>query len=68
MAFDVPLVKKLRKSHLAIFKKFQTEGIDFLETYDHVMKWTTVHQMQDIIVVFLHATLEEEENISVELP
>ena len=59
----------------------QLEGIDFFETYAPVVQWTTVHLMlilenllglkskqADVTAAFLHATLEEDEKVYVEMP
>ncbi len=57
------------------------EGIDFFETYAPVVQWTTVRLMlilenllclkskqADVTAAFLHATLEEDEKVYVEMP
>ena len=59
----------------------QLEGIDFFETYAPVVQWTTVRLMLilevllglklkqgDVTAAFLHADLEEGENVFVDMP
>ncbi len=59
----------------------QIEGVDYFETYAPVVQWTTVQLMPvlecllglvskqgDITCAFLHAHLEEGENVYLEMP
>ena len=59
----------------------QLEGIDFFDTYAPIVQWTTVRLMlilenllglkskqADVTAAFLHATLEKDEEVYVEMP
>ena len=59
----------------------QLEGVDFFETYAPVVQWTTVRLMLileillklkskqgDVTAAFLHAELDEDEKVYVEMP
>ncbi len=69
------------KSHFCAHGDQQLEGIDFFETYAPFVQWTTVCLMlilekllslktkqADVTAAFLHATLEEDEKVYVEMP
>ena len=73
-------IKKL-KAWFCICGDQQVHGIGFCETYAPVVQWTTARLMVifevqlglkskqgDITAAFVHADLEEGENIYVELP
>ena len=74
------LIKKA-KARFCICGDQQVHGIDFFVTYALVVQWTTIQLMLifkvilglkskqgDITAAFVHADLEEGENIYVELP
>ena len=78
--FPDGLVKKFKARFCARGDR-QKEGIDFDETYAPVAQWSTVHIMLilecllglkskqgDILCVFLHAELEPQERIYVDMP
>jgi len=74
------LIKKF-KARFCARGDMQLEGVDFFETYAPVVQWTTVRLMLilevllelkskqgDITAAFLHADLEEDEKVYVEMP
>ena len=73
------LVKKL-KAHFCAHGDQQLKGVDFFETYAPVVQWTAVRLMLilevfclkskqgDITAAFVHAKVEEGENIYMEMP
>eukprot|EP00804_Cyclotella_cryptica_P025289 CCRYP_010373-RB/>CCRYP_010373-RB protein AED:0.34 eAED:0.34 QI:0/-1/0/1/-1/0/1/0/497 len=78
--FPDGLIKKF-KARFCVRGDQQVHGIDFFETYAPVVQWTTVHLMLilevllklkskqgDITAAFVHADVEEGENIYVEMP
>eukprot|EP00804_Cyclotella_cryptica_P015875 CCRYP_006378-RA/>CCRYP_006378-RA protein AED:0.13 eAED:-0.06 QI:0/-1/0/1/-1/0/1/0/145 len=78
--FPDGLVKKF-KAHFCVRGDQQVHGIDFFETYAPVVQWTMVRLMLilevllslkskqgDITAAFVHADVEEGENIYVEMP
>ena len=70
--FPYGLIKKFKAQFCARGDP-QVEGIDFFETYAPVAQWTTICLMlksnhEDIAAAFLHANLEEEEYVFVEIP
>ena len=78
--FPDGLIKKF-KARFCVRGDQQVHGIDFFETYAPVVQWTTVRLMLilevllklkskqgDITAAFVHADVEEGENIYVEMP
>ena len=78
--FPDGLIKKF-KARFCARRDQQIKGIDFFETYASVVEWTTIHlvfflevllelksKQGEITDTFLHANLEEEENVLVEIP
>jgi len=78
--FPDGMVKKFKARFCARGDQ-QLEGIDFFETYAPVVQWTTVRlllilevflelksKQGDVTAAFLHADLEEGENVYVEMP
>jgi hypothetical protein len=74
------LIKKL-KARFCACRDQQLEGIDFFETYAPVVQWTTIHLMfileillglksmqGDVTCAFLHADLEENEVVYLDMP
>jgi hypothetical protein len=74
------LIKKFKASFCARGDQ-QLEGIDFFETYALVVQWTTIHLMfslevllglkslqGNVICAFLHADLEENKKIYIDMP
>ena len=74
------LIKKFKARFCARGDQ-QIEGIDFFETYASVVQWTTVRLMLilevllglkskqgDVTAAFLHAKLEDNERVYVEMP
>jgi len=71
----------LIKSRFCARRDQQLEGIDFFETYAPVVQWTTIRLMfileillglksmqGDVTCAFLHADLEENETVYVDMP
>ncbi len=69
------------KARFCAHEDQQIEGIDFFETYSPVVQWTNICLMlifenllslkskqDNITAAFLHATLEEDEKVYVEMP
>ena len=78
--FPDGLVKKF-KARFCVRGDQQLEGVDFFETYAPVVQWTTICLMLTLEVLlnlkskqgnvtaaFLHADLDPEEKIYVEMP
>ena len=78
--FPDGLIKKF-KARFCVRGDQQVHGIDFFETYAPVVQWTTVRLMLilevllrlkskqgDITAAFVHADVDEGENIYVEMP
>jgi len=78
--FPDGLIKKF-KARFCVRGDQQVHGIDFFETYAPVVQWTTVRLMLilevllglkskqgDITAAFVHADVEQGENIFVEMP
>jgi hypothetical protein len=74
------LIKKL-KARFCARRDQQLEGIDFFETYALVVQWATIHLMfvlevllglkslqGNVTCAFLHADLEENEKVYVDMP
>jgi hypothetical protein len=74
------LIKKF-KARFCVRGDQQVHGVDFFETYAPVVQWTTIRLMLilefllklkskqgDITAAFVHANVEEGENIYVEMP
>jgi hypothetical protein len=74
------LIKKF-KARFCVHGDQQIHGVDFFETYAPVVQWTTIRLMLilevllglkskqgDITAAFVHADVEEGENIYVEMP
>jgi hypothetical protein len=74
------LIKKF-KARFCVRGDQQVHGVDFFETYAPVVQWTTIRLMLilevllnlkskqgDITAAFVHADVEEGENIYVEMP
>ena len=71
------IIKKF-KACISSKEDQQIEDINLFESYTPVVQWTAIHLMlifevllelkSKIIAAFLHATLEEGENIFVEMP
>ena len=78
--FPDGMVKKFKARFCARGDQ-QLEGVDFFETYAPVVQWTTVRLMLileillklkskqgDVTAAFLHAELDEDEKVYVEMP
>jgi hypothetical protein len=78
--FPDGMVKKFKARFCARGDQ-QLEGVDFFETYDPVVQWTTVRLMlilevlldlkskqRDVTAAFLHGELGENEKVYVEMP
>eukprot|EP00956_Cyclotella_meneghiniana_P030803 scaffold78713_cov46-Cyclotella_meneghiniana.AAC.1 len=78
--FPDGLIKKYKARFCARGDK-QIEGVDYFETYAPVVRWTTIRlllilecllglvsKQEDITCAFLHAHLDEGENVYLEMP